>query len=539
MNNCALYCVVVSAALTASLLSGCSSESSGSTSGNAGTSATKEKPDYALAFPQDTVPRLDIVISKENWQSMVDDMTTNLGAFGSSAAPAGAGGAGNSGGAGSGGMMLPQALIDACNGLKAGDACSATFMGMDISSKCADLNGSLLCTPGNVMGGMGGGTGVTGGMGGMGGAGMNMNNSPNPIYVECDVNAADRSWQHVGIRFKGNSSLSSSWRSGVWKMPLHLSFDKYESTYPETKNQRFYGFKELSLSNGWSDTSLMRDKIGTEVFVNAGIKAPATAFYRIYIDHGDGVTYFGLYTGIEFVSDDSFLDSAFGDHSGNLYKPEGTGAQWAQWDSATLGKQNNVAKADFSDAQALFDALHGDRTDAAAWRTELDAHFDTDQFLHWLALNTVAQDWDTYGQMSHNYYLYGVPSNAGKLQWIPWDHSFAFSATGLGLGNPPSLGLAEISDQWPLIRYLIDDPEYLKTYKGYVSQAAATEYEPVSAETRFQAAHDLIKPYVVGADGEIKGYTFLTSDADFDDALAKLIAHVKTRQKDVATYLAQ
>jgi hypothetical protein len=533
--------MIATAGVTASSLGGCSSDPSSGTGGKGaggsggaggagGSSVVKEKPNYALAFPQDRVARLDITITQKNWQAMVDDMTTSVGAFGSGGmgGPGGVGASASSGGTGSGGMMPPQELIDACNGLKAGDACSATFMGMSISGKCSDLNGSLLCNPG----------GGPGGAGGAGGGGGFTLNSANPIYVECDIKTEDRSWHHVGIRFKGNSSLSSSWSQGVWKMPLHLNFDKYEDTYPETKDQRFYGFKALSLSNGWSDASLMRDKLGTELFVNAGIQAPATAFYRIFIDHGDGSTYFGLYTGIEFVSDNSFLDSAFGDHKGNLYKPEGTGAQWAKWDSATLGKQNNDTMPDFSDAQALFDALHGDRTDAAAWRAKLDAHFDTNQFLHWLALNTVAQDWDTYGQMSHNYYLYAVPSNNGKFQWIPWDHTFAFTGAGSGFGSAPSLGLTEIGEQWPLIRSLLDDPEYFKTYKGYVSQVAQMEYEPVSAEKRFKAAHDLIKPYVVGAEGEIKGYTFQSSPTDFDDALAELIAHVKKRQQDVATYLA-
>jgi hypothetical protein len=46
-----------------------------------------------------------------------------------------------------------------------------------------------------------------------------MNTSANPIFVECEVKTIDRSWQHAGIRFKGNSSLSSAWRQGVWKMP--------------------------------------------------------------------------------------------------------------------------------------------------------------------------------------------------------------------------------------------------------------------------------------------------------------------------------
>ncbi len=71
------------------------------------------------------------------------------------------------------------------------------------------------------------------------------------------------------------------------------------------------------------------------------------------------------------------------------------------------------------------------------------------------------------------------------------------------------------------------------------AQAAAMEYEPVSATKRFQAAHDLIAPYVVGPEGEIEGYTFLSSDAAFEGSVTDLVAHVNGRQAAVADYLAQ
>ena len=90
---------------------------------------------------------------------------------------------------------------------------------------------------------------------------------------------------------------------------------------------------------------------------------------------------------------------------------------------------------------------------------------------------------------------------------------------------------------WPLIRDLLDDAEYLKLYRSYVAKAAEKDYEPASTAKRFQAAHDLIKPYVLGAEGEIKGYTFLTSDSDFEGALTALVAHAKQRQQDVNLYL--
>jgi len=486
---------------------------SGGTGGAGGASA--EAPDYAAAFPQQEVARIDITISAENWKKMLDDMTDMLGDFGTGSIGPGPGGP----------MQPPPELTTPCMGLAAGDTCTATFMGSQFTAQCTDFGGTLVCVP---PGGPGGG-----GPGGGGGSDLLPRT---PVYAECDIKANERTWNHVGIRFKGNSSLAMSWTQGVWKMPLRLNFDKFEDTYPEIKNQRFYGFEGLSLSNGANDSSLLRDKIGTEVFVNAGIPAPATAFYRVYIDHGEGAKYFGLYTGIELPEDEAFLDRNFAGHKGNLYKPDGVGAQWKTYDEPTLGKENNEPAADYSDAKALFDALHADRTDAAAWRAGLEARLDVDGFLHWLALNAVIEDWDQYGRMSHNYYLYSDPNAKGVFTWIPWDHSFAFPGSS-NIGQAMSLSMNEITDEWPLIRYLLDDPTYLETYRQYVAQAAAVEYEAIKMEKRFQEAHDLIAPYVTGESKEMPGYTFLSSPAAFDAGLSELITHTKGRKAEVDAFL--
>jgi len=55
-------------------------------------------------------------------------------------------------------------------------------------------------------------------------------------------------------------------------------------------------------------------------------------------------------------------------------------------------------------------------------------------FLRWLALNSALENWDTYGGMAHNYYLYDDP-DTGRLTWIGWDHDRILSAGG-GMGGP-------------------------------------------------------------------------------------------------------
>ena len=46
------------------------------------THSNETEPDYGVVFPQDEVNRLDITISPENWQTMLSDMTSLVGAFG-------------------------------------------------------------------------------------------------------------------------------------------------------------------------------------------------------------------------------------------------------------------------------------------------------------------------------------------------------------------------------------------------------------------------------------------------------------------------
>ncbi|WP_437786823.1 CotH kinase family protein [Sorangium sp. So ce1097] len=593
MNVRILHYLLPFAALAAVPLVGCGESSPGSTSGagagasdgtGAGTTGpggtggggaggggqAAEPPNYAVAFPQDRVPRIDITIAPERWQQMLDDMTSMIGEFGAQAT-------------GPGGFEPPPEWVEACNGLVVGDDCTIDLFGSPAAGTCAELPGGLTCQPTppdpgdfeppqdwidactglaasdpctiDIFGTETQGTcteqeaGLAcmpagpGGPGGDIGLISSVDHFPrSPMYVECDVATEDKKWQHVGIRFRGNVSLLTPWMTGVWKLPLRLNFDKFEDDYPEIKNQRFHGFDGVAFTSSYLDPSLLREKLGTDIFAKAGIPAPATAFYRVFIDHGQGPIYFGLYTGIEVPSDESFLDTHFGGHKGNLYKPDGTGARWETWDPESLVKENNEEEADFSDARALFDALHADRTDAAAWRAGLEARLDVDGFLHWLALNAVIEDWDVYGRLPHNYYMYSDPNKNGQFTWIPWDHTFAFIDTDAAGATPlPALPLSMegVNEHWPLIRYLLDDPVYLEKYRGYVKQAAEQEYEPAAAEAWFKAAHDLIAPYVVGPEGEKEGYTHLASPEDFTKGLESLIAHAKGRQADVAAYLGQ
>ena len=198
----------------------------------------------------------------------------------------------------------------------------------------------------------------------------------------------------------------------------------------------------------------------------------------------------------------------------------------------SFSKKTNETDANWSDVENVFTALHADSEDPAAWRAGFEQHFNADNFLRWLAINTVIQDWDTYGNGAHNYYLYGDPTDLGQLHWIPWDHSESLKSTGGGL-PPLPLDMSTVDEQWPLIWLLIDDPAYNEKYWSHVEEFVEGVFEEESVKSRLQAEHDLIAPYVVGAEGEQPEYTALDSDESFESSLATLFDHVDARHQAV------
>ncbi len=356
-----------------------------------------------------------------------------------------------------------------------------------------------------------------------------------PIFVPAEVFYNGIEWYRVGVRFKGNSSLASSWANGILKLSLKLDFDEFEDDYPQIDNQRFYGFKKLSLKNNYNDKSMLREKVAGDVFRNAGLVGSHTAFYTVYIDHGDGPIYFGLYTLVEEV-DDTVIDTQFSDNDGNLYKPDGDAASFAygSYDEDELVKKTNEDEADFSDVESLYTILNdASRTsDAATWRTNLDAVLDTDVFLKYLATNTVIQNWDTYGRMTHNYFLYN-DADTDKLTWIPWDNNEALQ-TGNMQGALPLDFSGLNSSEWPLIGYLYADDVYRAQYNTYVQEVVDGAFSVSEIQAQYASYSALIEPY---ATSELDGYTFLNGSSDFQSAVSTLNAHVVSRNSAVSTYL--
>ena len=366
-----------------------------------------------------------------------------------------------------------------------------------------------------------------------GGGGRPGQATADPSYVPAHVVYEGRSWPMVGMRYKGNSSLRDAVRSGNGKKPFRLHFDKFEDEVPEVDDQRFWGFKELKFGSAFKDESLIRDKLTSDTYRDAGIPAAKGAFVRVHVDVGDGPVYWGLYTMFEDPSN-SLLDDWFGSDDGNCYKPEGVGAALDVWDQESMQKCSNEDAEDYRDVQELVRVL-GSEQSGDAWRAELRQVLAADDYMATLAMGGLVKNWDVYGVMTHNYYLYADPGNGDRLTWIPWDFNEAYRTDGVR--TPLSIELDEVDDRWPLIRRTMDDPELRTVYHEALQQQLDGPFDRDVQRERAQRYHDLVAPWVVGEHGEQPGYTYLAGDAPFEGSVDDLMDQVDAARAEAEAAL--
>lgn len=462
-------------------------------------------PDYAAVFGTATVRRLDLRMDAADHDAMMAEMAGLAGVgFGVAAMYA---------------ELTPEeaaAVRAACDGHVVEDACDVELRGIPVDGVCRPApDGVLACVPPGP---------------GKGGAGSLEETDPSWVPVEVAVDGT--TWHAVGMRLKGNSSLLGAWLSGVRKLPFRLDFDRFEDERPETEDQTFHGFRELSFGNGFGDATLMRELVAEGVLEDAGVPVARSGYWWVTLDAGAGPETLGLYVVTEDPAD-ALLARVWGDDAlGNLYKPEGACATLACFDADDFEKKTHEEAADFADVSALVAAL-ADDADLGA----VEAAIDVDGFLRWLAVNTAMRNWDTYGAMGHNYYLYGVPDDGGRFAWIPWDHNEAvkdFEAPG----RSPMLD--DVGDGWPLVRRLLDDPAWRDVYRAHLDDALRGPLAEDALAARVATLEALVGDALYGGE-TAETSTFLGTEAEWRDAIhgpAGLLAFAAARRAEVEAALA-
>ena len=123
-----------------------------------------------------------------------------------------------------------------------------------------------------------------------------------------DVIVNGTKFQKVGIRPKGNSSLTQVADSDSDRYSFRLQFDEY------IKDQSCFGLESFVLNNMLGDNSYMKEYISYDLMREAGVEAPYFGFADIRVNGGD----WGLYLAVELYND-SYEQRVYGDTSGMLY----------------------------------------------------------------------------------------------------------------------------------------------------------------------------------------------------------------------------
>ncbi|WP_300772113.1 CotH kinase family protein [uncultured Acetatifactor sp.] len=132
-------------------------------------------------------------------------------------------------------------------------------------------------------------------------------------YYSCDVTINGHELRNVGIRPKGNTSLSAiAADPDTDRYSLKLEFDHY------VDGQTCLGLDKLILNNNYADATNMKEAIVYDMY--RYLEADASLYN--YAEISVNGTYWGVYLALEAV-EDSFLLRNYGVEGGNLYKPEG------------------------------------------------------------------------------------------------------------------------------------------------------------------------------------------------------------------------
>ncbi|WWR17051.1 CotH kinase family protein [Lachnospiraceae bacterium JLR.KK008] len=316
----------------------------------------------------------------------------------------------------------------------------------------------------------------------------------NPLaeaYYPCDITINGETFYHVGIRPKGNTSLTSVANDpDTDRYSLKLKFDHY------VDGQTCYGLDKLILNNNYADATNMKEALIYDMYQYLDADASLYNYAELSVN-GE---YWGVYLALEAV-EESFLMRNYGTENGELYKPDsmklngrndGAGGppmgdkkrsdppMGRRNDSSPPREDTNSGGSSSEDRNGSSPRMGGNGANlnyvddnpgsySAIWEgevtatteadhkrvvkalknisegIELETYMDVDNLLKYMAVHVFSVNEDSLsGMMAHNYYLY---ESEGQLNIIPWDYNLAFGGMGRMDGKDGKDGKQRMSEK--------------------------------------------------------------------------------------------
>ncbi len=347
-----------------------------------------------------------------------------------------------------------------------------------------------------------------------------LKNATSEEYYTCDVVVNGQTISNVGIRPKGNTSLSAiAMDEDTDRFSFKLEFDHF------VDGQTCYGLDKLILNNNYADATNMKEAVIYDMFQYIGAEASLYNYASISLN-GE---YKGVYLALEGV-EKSFMLRNFGTRDGELYKPDSMEMGGGNDKGSLSGPPSGGPSGDAGEGGPSFDGFPGGDFDpenmpdmgnggpsgggpfmggngadlnysdddldsySTIWDGELtgtndadhrrvvtalknisegndlEKYLDVDNVLKYMAVHVFSVNQDSLsGSMAHNYYLYEYD---GQLNIFPWDYNLSLG--GMSMGNSGSASnmindaIDTPFDGTDFFDALLENEEYLERYHEYL-----------------------------------------------------------------------
>lgn len=312
------------------------------------------------------------------------------------------------------------------------------------------------------------------------------------VYVHADLEFEGQTVKDVGVRYKGGGTFLES--RGSIKRPLKVSLNKY------VKGQKLAAVSTLNLANCVTDASYMNEVLAHQLYRDAGVPAPRTAYARVAVTVPDKYDrkLFGLYSLVENV-DKNFASDVLDVKKGAIFKPVTPnlfaylGHDWKHYNQTYDPKGDPAEK----QRQRLIElcrlVTYAHDEEFAA---KIGDFIDLDNFSRYMAVMVYLSDFDGILGPGQNFYIHLHPKS-DKFSFIPWDQDRSF---GQFRGSQEQREQLSIHRPWQgqnrFLERIYNVEAFKKQYTARLDEFSTTIFEPDRFAKQIDTIAGSIRPIV-------------------------------------------
>jgi spore coat protein H len=351
--------------------------------------------------------------------------------------------------------------------------------------------------------------------------------------VHADLTIDDRELRDVAIRYKGNGTYLEGMGAGKFSFKIDLN--------QFVKGQNLGGATKLNLHSNITDPSWMNEPLSYQLYRDAGVPAPRTAYARVYLTVAGEYEkrYAGLYSLVENV-DDHLTARTFANKGGALFKPVSTnlfrylGEDWAKYNQTYDPKRNPTVE----QKQRVIDFTRlVTQANDAEFAAHLGEYLDLEEFARYMAVMVFLSDMDGILGPGQNFYLYLDPKTQ-KFSFVPWDQDHSFGQFPM-IGSQQQRNNLSIHKPWVgrkrFFERVFAVDAFKKLYLARLEEFSHTIFEPQRFADQVDETAAVIRPAV---QEESKLDRFDRAVAGTSRSIVPIKPFVKVRSKSIIDQLA-